>query len=96
MSAKQKELLTNWKIDSDTVTCRGQASKILDTLHERARLNLATPAQVKWLRKYGAKDPHTMRYEDASAFLTRRWGNAGQKASPGNQHMKPKPELQAA
>jgi hypothetical protein len=67
----------------DTVTCRGQASKLLDTIFERARHDLATPKQVKWLKRFGHPSPHTATFKEASEILTRRFNNNKQHESRG-------------
>lgn len=85
VSEGQKKRLTDNGIDPDTVQNRGQASKIIDTIIQRARLNLATPKQVKWLTKFGVPSPHTISFDAASAYLTQKF-NRGNRPNQPQQH----------
>lgn len=81
VSDSQKRLLSNWGLDTDSVRCFGQASKMLDTLHFRAREGFATPKQVRLLKRWGIKDPHTVSYDAASRIISRRFGDNQSKAN---------------
>jgi superfamily II DNA or RNA helicase len=70
---KQKAVLEQNGIDVESITCRGHASKIIDTIFNRRRLNLATPKQLKWLVKFKYPDAHTATFNDASAFLDKKF-----------------------
>lgn len=54
--------------------CKGQASKIISTLFERRKTNLATPAQVKWLTRFKHPSPHTASFAEAGIYLDKRFG----------------------
>lgn len=71
---KQTEQLQRWKIDVTNIKTRGQASNLLDKLIRRSRFKLATPNQIKWLRRYGIPDPDQWSMEKASKFLDSKWG----------------------
>jgi superfamily II DNA or RNA helicase len=69
----QTETLSRWKIDTSRMT-RGQASQLLDKLIRRSRMKLASPNQIKWLRRYGIQNPDQWSAEKASRFLETKWG----------------------
>lgn len=71
---KQTEQLQRWKIDVSGIKTRGQASNLLDKLIRRSRFKLATPNQIKWLRRYGIPNPDQWSMEKASQFLDSKWG----------------------
>ncbi len=60
--------------DPETITCRGHASKILDRLAIRRAHGLATPKQVKQLKKFGHPAPDKASFSDAGAFLDQVFG----------------------
>lgn len=62
--------------DPDTVTCKGQASILLDRLFMRRQLNLATPKQVRLLRRMGVPDAETIGFEEAHKLLAARFNPA--------------------
>jgi superfamily II DNA or RNA helicase len=74
LSPKQAEVLEKIGIDVETITCKGHASKIISTLFERRKMNLATPAQVKWLVRFKHPSPHTASFSEASIFLDQHFG----------------------
>jgi hypothetical protein len=80
VSKGQRDILEKNGLDVDTVTCFGHASKLIDTIFSRARLDLATPKQVKWLKKFGHTSPHTATFQEASEILTRRFNKTGANA----------------
>lgn len=71
---KQTEQLQRWKIDASQIKTRGQASNLLDKLIRRSRFKLATPNQIKWLRRFGIPNGEQWSMEKASAFLETKWG----------------------
>lgn len=73
ISEGQRQALTQWSIDTDTIKCKGHASKILDVLFSRRKLNLATPKQVRKLRQLGHPSPETATFSEASEFLDRKF-----------------------
>jgi len=72
-SDKQLSALAKAGFDTDCVTCRGHASKILDLLFTRREHGLATPKQLNWLHKFGYPQPDLATFEEAQAFLTQRF-----------------------
>ncbi len=68
-SDRQLEALARAGFDTDCVTCRGHASKILDLLFTRREHGLATPKQLNWLRRLGHPQPELATFEEAQAFL---------------------------
>jgi len=73
-SDRQLEALAKAGFDTDCVTCRGHASKILDLLFARREHGLATPKQLSWLRKFGHPQPELATFEEAQAFLSEHFG----------------------
>ena len=71
---KQADFLMAQGIDPASVSCRGQASAIIDVIIQRRKLNLATPKQVKYLRQLGHIEPETATFKEASEYLSKRWG----------------------
>lgn len=83
VSKPQREILEKNGLDCDTVSCFGHASKLIDTIFSRARMDLATPKQVKYLRKFGFPSPHTATFQQASDYLTRRFNKSGTATRQG-------------
>jgi superfamily II DNA or RNA helicase len=69
----QANKLAQYRIGLDTVKCKGHASKIIDMLLSRSRQNLATPSQLKYLRRLGHPSPDTATFQEATAFLDKRF-----------------------
>jgi hypothetical protein len=86
ISGGQKKMLENHGIDLGSVTCFGHASKIIDTLIMRSRMDLATPKQVRLMKKWGVEKPEQIKFQDASTIIGRRLGQRAQEKSPGNRH----------
>lgn len=74
VSDKQAELVGKFGLDPETLTCKGQASKIIGALFERQRARLATPKQVKWLLRFKHPSPHTASFAEAGLFLDAKFG----------------------
>jgi superfamily II DNA or RNA helicase len=75
-SAKQLEVLERFGIDATTILTKGHASFLLDRLITRRKLELATPKQVRLLRKYEHPRPELATFKEAQAFLARKFGSA--------------------
>ena len=71
-TAKQLSTLRNMGIDTDKITM-GYASRLLDIIFKRRDLKLATPKQLKYLRKLGHPNPETVSLAEASKFLDRHF-----------------------
>jgi superfamily II DNA or RNA helicase len=74
VSPAQAAVLERNGFDPGSVTCRGHASKILDKLAIRRSSNLATPKQVRLVKKFGHKHPDKLTFNEASAIISRRFG----------------------
>ncbi len=74
VSPKQHDILARWGIDPTSVRCKGQASAIIDKLFLRRQLGLASAKQVRWLRKMGHPNPELATFEEATAFLAKKFG----------------------
>ena len=68
-SDRQLITLAKAGFDTDCVSCRGHASKILDLLFMRREHGLATPKQLSWLRKFHYPEPELATFEEAQLFL---------------------------
>lgn len=75
-SPKQLEVLGKFGIDATSILTKGHASFLLDRLITRRRLDLATPKQVRLLRKYGHPRPELATFKEAQAFLAIKFGSA--------------------
>jgi superfamily II DNA or RNA helicase len=72
----QAQALIRSGFDPESVTCRGHASKILDTLARRRSNQLATVKQVRILRRFGHPSPTLATFEEASAWISRQFQRA--------------------
>ena len=72
-TARQLEILERLGLDPASILTKGHASVILDRLFTRRQLDLATPKQVRMLRRYGHDHPETASFEDAKRFLDARF-----------------------
>ncbi len=73
VSPRQSEYLERIGFDASTVKSRGHAGQIMDMLHKRRELNLATPKQMKHLIRFKHPSPETATFEEATAFLDSRF-----------------------
>lgn len=71
---KQKEALENAGIDARELSA-GKAAQIIDRLHKRKELGLATPRQVRMLEKKGFKHAGTWTFDEASRMMSRLAAN---------------------
>lgn len=67
---KQSGMLDKHGIDLETVKSKGHASAIIDLIQNRARMGLATPKQVRFLKQFGCKSPEQWTFESATLFIT--------------------------
>jgi superfamily II DNA or RNA helicase len=70
ISPAQAQALIKAGFDPGSVTCRGHASKILDLLARRRGNNLATPKQVRLLRRLGHPSPTMASFAEASTWIS--------------------------
>lgn len=68
-SDKQLQSIARMGINPESISCKGHASRILDRVFTRRKLNLATPKQVAYLKKMGHPSPENATFDEAKAFL---------------------------
>lgn len=73
VSEGQQTTLSKFGFDAATVKSAGHASAILDMCIMRSKLGLASPKQMNLLRRFKHPSPETATFEEASAFLDRRF-----------------------
>lgn len=78
---KQIETLEKAGIETAEVTTRGQAGKLLDLLFVRRKQGLATPKQLRLLRRFNHPDPAKATFAEASVFLDTKFNKNGKTAS---------------
>ncbi len=66
---KQLDVLQKFGLHIINIKSKGHASLILDRLITRRKLGLATPKQVRVMRRYGHQHPEIATFEEAKAFL---------------------------
>lgn len=71
MTEKQKSYLEKMGILTDTITCCGHASSIIERLRARQDAHLATPKQIRFLEKYGFYHVGMWGFDNASKMITR-------------------------
>jgi hypothetical protein len=74
-TSKQLDVLQKFGLDTVSVLSKGHASLLLDRLITRRKLGLATPKQVRVMRRYGHGRPETATFEEAKQFLDARFAN---------------------
>jgi len=79
-TGKQIETLEKFGFDVDTIKSRGQASRVLDLLFIRRERGLATPKQVRLLKRFGHPTPAEATFEEASSFLDEKMNGAAPRA----------------
>lgn len=72
-TAKQLGVLGHFGIDTSAIRTKGHASLLLDRLFMRRKLGLATPKQVRVLRRHGHQRPESVTFKEASEFLNARF-----------------------
>lgn len=68
-TSKQLDVLGRFGLDTTAILSKGHASLLLDRLITRRQLGLATPKQVRVLRRRGHPHPETATFEEAGEFL---------------------------
>ena len=69
ITEKQKKLLENNGIDAEGM-CKGAASKLIDRLMTRRESGLASPKQVRCLKKYGFQNADQWESQDAKELIS--------------------------
>ncbi|HYF37002.1 MAG TPA: hypothetical protein VD994_17015, partial [Prosthecobacter sp.] len=67
-------------LDIDGISCRGQADKLIEVLHARRSLDLATPKQLKYLIHFKHPSPESATIKEATDFLGRYFRQKPQTA----------------
>ena len=70
---KQLDVLQKFGLDTTGILSKGHASILLDRLITRRKLDLATPKQVRLLRKYRHPRPEIASFKEAKQFLDFRF-----------------------
>jgi superfamily II DNA or RNA helicase len=70
-SEKQLEILEKNGFFRDDFPTKGHASRMLDVLFARRSLGLATPKQIRLLKRFHVSDPHTVTFQAASDYITK-------------------------
>lgn len=81
MTDAQRGILEKRGIDTNSITCKGHASKIIDLLFKRQDAKLATPKQVKHLVRLKHPDPYLATFQEASDFLNEKFGKRGRRSA---------------
>ena len=68
----QREILKKFNFDVSEITCKGQASAVINRMFQRRELGLATPKQVNLMRKLGIPNAEKIRFTDASNIISKR------------------------
>lgn len=76
-SRGQQDILERNAIDPGSVKNKGHATKIIDLIITRQKLNLSTPKQIRLMRQFGHPSPETVTLEKATAFIGQRLGKFG-------------------
>jgi superfamily II DNA or RNA helicase len=74
-TSKQLDVLAKFGLDTISIQNKGHASLILDRLITRRKLGLATPKQVRVMRRHGHQRPEIATFEEAKAFLDTHFSN---------------------
>ncbi len=69
---KQREILERNGFPVDGVRGRGHASALLDLIFKRSKQDLATPKQVRLLKRLGHPSPAACSFSEAGAFISAR------------------------
>lgn len=70
-TVKQLAYLEKCGFDTQQITSRGHASRLIDALFARREKGLATPKQLRQLRRHKHPAPEHATFEEASEFLDR-------------------------
>ncbi len=71
VSDAQRELLERRGIDPDGISCKGEASYVIDQLNYRMGAGLATPKQIRTLERYGFAEVGTWSFDEANGIISR-------------------------
>jgi superfamily II DNA or RNA helicase len=65
---KQLARLSSWGIDTAKITCRGQATRIIEAVIRRRKGGLCSPGQMRFLQNLGYRDTASMTSREADAI----------------------------
>lgn len=90
-SDRQKATLQKLGFAPESIASREHASKILDRVAVRRQAGLATPKQVRLLRRFGHPAPDKATFSEASAFIDRHFRGTVQRpiAAPSPRPIDP-------
>ena len=74
-TSKQLDVLARFGLDATSISSKGHASLLLDRLITRRQLGLATPKQVRVLRRRGHPSPEAATFDEAREFLDACFAN---------------------
>ena len=75
ITPSQRRMLTQAKIDLESVQNKGHASKLIGLLMPRWKEKLATPKQMMLLKQLGYPNANKATFDEANNYLNRRFGN---------------------
>ena len=84
-SARQIEILEKSGFETDEIETRGKASKVIDLLFLRRKKGLATPKQLRVLKKHGHPSPALVTFEDAGTWIVRKFAQFKRSAQPSSR-----------
>jgi hypothetical protein len=67
------ELLKKQRIPAKAIKNRGHATELINRIFDRRNHHLASINQVIWLRRMGHPQPEKATFEEAKAFLDKKW-----------------------
>lgn len=76
-SEGQMDILMRNGIYPGSVKNKGHATKIIDLIITRRKLNLSTPKQIRLMKQLGHPKPETLTLEKATAYIGQKLGNLG-------------------
>jgi len=79
-SDKQLALIRGAGIHPESIKSRGHASAVIDVIQSRRRLGLASPKQLRLLRRFGVAAPEAVGMAEASRIIAEKFG--GWKSAP--------------
>ena len=83
-SEKQLALIKGAGIHPGSIKSRGHASAVIDLIQTRRRLGLASPKQLRLLRRFKTPSPETVSKDEASKIIDLKFG--GWKTSPSTMN----------
>ncbi len=82
VSDGQLKIIQKFGIDPETVQNKGKASAVIDILLNRQAAGLATPRQVKFLKRFRHPSPDKATFTEATAFLDVTFAKKSKRRKP--------------